>query len=756
MKVIKYYLKNNRCYQNATKREPIGVQLHTIGCAQGTATSVADYWNQAAISACVTYIVDADTPGKVLQCLPEDYYTWADAGFGNRNLITFEICESDYMEYDANSANYRVKNEDSFKADIFRGYNTAIELCADICKRYKWNPLAKLECGLYVVSSHEEGNRLGLSSNHVDPTHVWERFGLTMDGFRQDVAKAIDGEIVIREPDTKPIYRVRKSWTDVTSQLNAYYNLELAKEDADNHPGYSVYDEDGKCVYVGKQQLSGFQASDLKGLSEGDRLAKMAPLYQECAKKTGMLASVALAQFALECGYGTTDLAQFANNLHGMKCDLSNNTWPGSTWDGVSKYGKNSPEVYNGVTVMKYSEFRKYSCCEDSIADRAAYFIGAMNGTKKRYPNINKIRNYKEQIELIKAGGYATDPNYVSKLVNLVERWELFKYDEGIEYPDDADGDILPETPEPWYRVRKKWGTDMKGQLGAYHDLELAKEKVDENPTYKVFDENGKIVYEVSPKKETKTTTVIKQCKKFQNQLESDIAAGLKWTYHNPSKYLNEQWSKALKEGKRSCNCALLARWALKEAGLIPQSTGIFYGKSDGTISWSKDTEKAVKKTCDVIKIGNRTVSQLISDGTLKSGDIVTYANLQHTNIYAGSNKWYDAGHAYCTGSGEGAVYKSWYGKTMYGNYKVAYIIRAKKKAGSATSTKFEPYEVKVSIPNLNIRTGAGTNHELTGKMTGIGIFTIVEEKSGEGSKTGWGKLKSGAGWISLDYATRI
>ncbi|MBR5862219.1 MAG: N-acetylmuramoyl-L-alanine amidase [Bacteroidales bacterium] len=66
------------------------------------------------------------------------------------------------------------------------------------------------------------------------------------------------------------------------------------------------------------------------------------------------------------------------------------------------------------------------------------------------------------------------------------------------------------------------------------------------------------------------------------------------------------------------------------------------------------------------------------------------------------------------------------------------------------------PYLVKVSIPDLNIRCGPGTNFAKTGVYTGKGIFTIVEVKSGQGSKSGWGKLKSGAGWISLDYATKV
>ena len=66
------------------------------------------------------------------------------------------------------------------------------------------------------------------------------------------------------------------------------------------------------------------------------------------------------------------------------------------------------------------------------------------------------------------------------------------------------------------------------------------------------------------------------------------------------------------------------------------------------------------------------------------------------------------------------------------------------------------PFKVKVTISNLNIRTGPGTGYSKTGKYTGIGTFTITEVSSGTGSTLGWGKLKSGAGWISLDYCTLV
>ena len=488
MDIIKYYLTKNRCYKRNVKRVPIGIQLHTIGTGQGTAQSVADYWNQSSVSACVHYIVDCDTPGKVLYTLPEDVRGWGDAGWGNNNLIMFEICESDYVKYNG-GADYKIINDGKFKADIMRGFSTAVSLCADICKRYGWDPEAKLPNGMYLISSHDEGRRAGLSSAHVDPQHIWPRFNLSMDVFRKAVSELLEKKVT--EPpveEVENLYRVRKTWVDVESQLFAG-TLEGAKNAC--IPGFSVYDENGKVIYTIKKE--GFQAADLKGLTEAERIEKIAPLYQENMRKTGLLASVGIAQFCLESGYGTTDLAEFANNLHGMKKTLSGNTWVGSTWDGVSVYGKESPEVYNGLTQMVYSEFRKYAKCEDSIADRAAYFANAMNGSEKRYKGIVGNKNYKTVINIIKAGGYATDPLYVDKLINLVERWNLYKYDD-VEIPESGNADILPKDIV-WYRIRLSWGTGMDGQIGAYENLEKAIEKAKQNPGYKVYDPDGKVIY---------------------------------------------------------------------------------------------------------------------------------------------------------------------------------------------------------------------------------------------------------------------
>lgn len=69
----------------------------------------------------------------------------------------------------------------------------------------------------------------------------------------------------------------------------------------------------------------------LANLSEGEAIKKVGPLFTAGMKKAGVLASVSLAQFILESGYGKSELAQTANNIFGMKYSLSCNTWSGST-----------------------------------------------------------------------------------------------------------------------------------------------------------------------------------------------------------------------------------------------------------------------------------------------------------------------------------------------------------------------------------------------------------------------------------------
>ena len=146
-------------------------------------------------------------------------------------------------------------------------------------------------------------------------------------------------------------------------------------------------------------------------------------------------------------------------------------------------------------------------------------------------------------------------------------------------------------------------------------------------------------------------------------------------------------------------------------------------------------------------------------------------AQIQHLKAYASTDKLRNAladprfryvkrgcaPYAEWLGQKENPQGKGWAAGEKYGE-KILSILKAIMEEGKVqfmeSLTLSAPYMVRVTIPDLNIRRGPGTDFPKTGKFTGAGIFTVVEEQDG------WGLLKAYAekrdGWISLAFATRI
>ena len=146
-------------------------------------------------------------------------------------------------------------------------------------------------------------------------------------------------------------------------------------------------------------------------------------------------------------------------------------------------------------------------------------------------------------------------------------------------------------------------------------------------------------------------------------------------------------------------------------------------------------------------------------------------AQIQHLKAYASTDKLrkarIDPRFRYVTrgcapyaewlGQKENPQGKGWAAGEKYGE-KILSILKAVISEGKVQFMESlilsAPYTVRISIPDLNIRRGPGTSYSKTGKFTGVGIFTIVEEKDG------WGLLKAYAekrdGWIALAFTTRI
>lgn len=173
----------------------------------------------------------------------------------------------------------------------------------------------------------------------------------------------------------------------------------------------------------------------------------LGPSATKDMQETGILACITIAQGCLESGYNTTELALNANNLFGMKCELSNNDWPNSSWDGSAKYTKKTKEQNpNGTEYEVIADFRKYPTWSDSIKDHSAYLAGAKKGDKLRFAGLVGETDYRKAIQIIKDGGYATDTEYVDKICNIIERYNLTQFDSGKEFTMEIKSALCTES----------------------------------------------------------------------------------------------------------------------------------------------------------------------------------------------------------------------------------------------------------------------------------------------------------------------
>jgi LysM repeat protein len=141
-------------------------------------------------------------------------------------------------------------------------------------------------------------------------------------------------------------------------------------------------------------------------------------------------ASITLAQGILESGSGNSMLAVKGNNHFGIKCH--------STWTGKKIYKDDD---------KKDECFRKYESAGESFNDHADFL------QKKRYAPLFelKITDYKGWAKGLKKAGYATNPKYPSLLINLIEKYELYKYDvpgDIIVKDENNEEDVIIEKAE--------------------------------------------------------------------------------------------------------------------------------------------------------------------------------------------------------------------------------------------------------------------------------------------------------------------
>lgn len=253
---------------------------------------------------------------------------------------------------------------------------------------------------------------------------------------------------------------------------------------------------------------SGTQVSEMAGWNSGDVVRKVGPLFTEDQRKTGILASVSMAQFIVESGYGQSDIAVNANNCFGIKGYPDGTVWTDSPWDGVSVYAVSTLEYdYYGNPYYEDAYFRKYASMEDSIADHSRVLLTSTDGNRLRYADVVGVTDYRRAAQIIFDGGYCTAPDYVDLLCDVIEYWDLTQYDlQNTGYytsgsADIADGsDVSPSAEElevsvdeNTYKVRTEWEAD-ESEIGSFDSVENAADCAKQYDGYNVYDNNGNLI----------------------------------------------------------------------------------------------------------------------------------------------------------------------------------------------------------------------------------------------------------------------
>jgi flagellum-specific peptidoglycan hydrolase FlgJ len=153
-------------------------------------------------------------------------------------------------------------------------------------------------------------------------------------------------------------------------------------------------------------------------------------------KEHGVPASITLAQGVLESGAGKGRLCTIANNHFGIKCHT------GWTGESVSHDDDAAQEC-----------FRKYQDPSESYRDHSLFLT-----SRSRYNGLFKLDkgDYKSWARGLKAAGYATDPKYPDKLIGIIERYQLYEYDNEVLNRDyHFQPEIIKENNEFYHVVQK-------------------------------------------------------------------------------------------------------------------------------------------------------------------------------------------------------------------------------------------------------------------------------------------------------------
>ena len=176
-----------------------------------------------------------------------------------------------------------------------------------------------------------------------------------------------------------------------------------------------------------------------------------------------ILPSLTIAQAILESNWGKSMLSQRAHNYFGMKA--------GSSWKGATYSAKTQEQTPAGKPFTINAAFRAYGSVAEGIR---GYYVFLQY---PRYQNLKGVTDYKEACRLIKADGWATDVKYADKLVSLIEKYGLTKYDEEVLFVPEKDDIKVNDKKFKMKMIRIDGETYVKTRdLGMADEIEVTNE----------------------------------------------------------------------------------------------------------------------------------------------------------------------------------------------------------------------------------------------------------------------------------------
>lgn len=147
-------------------------------------------------------------------------------------------------------------------------------------------------------------------------------------------------------------------------------------------------------------------------------IERLVPHAQELQDGYGVLPSIILGQAILESNWGKSTLASKYNNLFGIKA-----------YGDQKKVSLETKEFVNEEWITIQGDFKVYDSWEQSMDDHTQLFVQGVDWNPALYEKVITATNYQGAAQALQDAGYATDPGYAQKIIQVIETYHLNQYD---------------------------------------------------------------------------------------------------------------------------------------------------------------------------------------------------------------------------------------------------------------------------------------------------------------------------------------